>query len=47
MGGSCCGGQGGRRRGSRMVSSATTEPLLRDSEREAVSTLLRCLEQGM
>lgn len=29
-----------------MVSSATTEPLLRDSEREAVSTLLRYLEHG-
>lgn len=46
----CCGGgQSKRRRGgrSRMVHSATTEPLLRESEREAVSSLLKYLEEGI
>lgn len=50
MGATCCGAgvrQSKRRRGrSRMVHSATTEPLLRESEREAVSNLLRYLEEG-
>ena len=49
MGGACCGSGNGKRRrlGSRMVSSSTTEPLLRENEREAVSNLLRYLEQGV
>lgn len=48
MGGlNCCGGGHGRRkRRSRIVHSATTEPLLREGEREAVSNLLRYLEEG-
>ena len=33
MGAACCGGSRRVKRGSRMVSSATTEPLLRDTER--------------
>ena len=49
MGALNCCGRGGRkpRRGrSRLVHSTTTEPLLRESEREAVSSLLRYLEEG-
>ena len=47
MGGACSGDRGRRRRhSSRMVQSSTTEPLLRDNEREAVSNLLQYLEQG-
>lgn len=48
MGASCCGGGGRVRRKarSRIVHSATTEPLLRESEREAVSNLLKYLEEG-
>lgn len=48
MGASCCGGGGRIRRKarSRIVHSATTEPLLRESEREAVSNLLKYLEEG-
>ena len=48
MGASCCGGGQGRRRRMRnkMVHSAA-EPLLRESEREAVSSLLRYLEEGI
>lgn len=44
----CCGGGGQKRRSgrSRLVNSTTTEPLLRESEREAVSNLLRYLEEG-
>lgn len=50
MGASCCAGQAPsrRRRGrsARIERSSTREPLLRDSEREAVSNLLKYLEQG-
>ncbi len=51
MGLNCCREQGGngrskRARSTRMVHSGTREPLLKDTEREAVSTLLRFLEQG-
>ena len=46
MGGACSGDARRRRHSSRMVHSSTTEPLLRENEREAVSNLLRYLEQG-
>ena len=50
MGASCCAGQAPSRRrrsrGTRIERSSTREPLLRDSEREAVSNLLKYLEQG-
>ena len=46
MGGTCSGDGRRRRHSTRMVNSSTTEPLLRENEREAVSNLLRYLEQG-
>lgn len=50
MGATCCGGdrtRGRKGRTSKIVHSATTEPLLRESEREAVSNLLKYLEEGI
>ena len=43
MGGCCCGLQG---HGTHLAHS-TTEPLLRDSEREAVSAILKFLDSGL
>ena len=44
---SCCGGVHKRRKRSRSrVVHSASEPLLRDNEREAVSNLLKYLEEG-
>ena len=44
MGNCCCGVQD--ERSSRKISHSTMEPLLRESEREAVSAILKFLDSG-